>query len=342
MKVAALYGRHDIRIENWPLPPMGPGQVRIQVACCGICGTELHMWEGHDIAWLPNTGDRGPQVWGHEYAGTVVEVGEGVTLCRVGDRVTVVPWVGCGKCFYCRNGIENFCTGKRTIYDSGSGAWAEFSLVPEAAVYTLPDGMSFETASLSEPLSCCLHAVDRARMQSGSSVCIIGGGPMGLLLLALTKASGASLAIVSEPSPVRQKLATDLGADLVVNPLEEDLLEAVKGATRGYGVDHSFEAVGRSRTVRQAMDVVRAGGTVAIVGVADKADTLPLSPFEVYARDLIILGSVSRAYAYDRTVRWLASLNLQPLITHRFKLDNIVTAIQVSLEAKGGKVLVEP
>jgi len=342
MKVAALYGRHDIRVEDWEPPDTGPGQVRIRVACCGICGTELHMWEGHDIAWLPHKGEEGPQVWGHEYAGTVIEVGSEVTLCRVGDRVTVVPWVGCGKCFYCRNGIENFCTDKKTIYDSGSGAWSEYSVVPEAAVYAIPDDMSFEVASLSEPLSCCLHAVDRAHIQSGSTVCIIGGGPMGLLLLALVKASGASYVIVSEVSPIRRALAKEMGADLVVNPLEEDLLRTVEAATRGFGADYSFEVVGRSSTTRQALDVVRAAGTVVIVGVADRSDTLPVSPFEVYARDLVILGSVSRSYAYDRTVRWLTKLNLQPLLTHKFALDDIVTAVQYSLEGKGGKVLVVP
>jgi L-iditol 2-dehydrogenase len=342
MKVAALYGAYDIRIEEWDVPVAGPKQVLIKVACCGICGTELHMWQGHDIAWLPNTAAGGPQVWGHEYAGTVVGVGEGVSLCQVGDRVTVVPWVGCGKCFYCRNGIENFCTGKATIYDSGSGAWAEYSLVPEAAVYKIPDDMTFEVASLSEPLSCCLHAVDRARIQSGSSVCVIGAGPMGLLLVALVKASGACQVIVSEPSPTRRVLAAEIGADVLVNPMEENLQDAVKAATRGYGVDYSFEAVGRSSTVRQAMDVVRAGGTVAIVGVANKEDKLPVSPFEVYARDLVILGSVSRSYAYDRTVRWLSSLNVKPLLTHKFKLDDIVTAVQYSLEGRGGKILVEP
>lgn len=342
MKVAALYGRHDIRIEEWETPIPGPGQVLIKVVCCGICGTELHMWEGHDIAWLKIEEDAGPQVWGHEYAGTVVEVGDDVTLCKVGDRVTVVPWVSCGKCFYCRNGVENLCTDKATIYQAGSGAWAEYSLVPEATVYTIPDDMSFEIASLSEPLSCCVHAMDRAKIQSGSSVCIIGAGPIGLLLLALARAGGASRIIVSEPASVRRKLAIEMGADIVVNPLEEDLLEVVHSATRGWGVDYSFEAVGKSLTVRQAMDVVRSAGTVMIVGVADREDKMPLSPFEVYARDLTLMGSVSRSYAYDRTVRWLASLDLEPLITHKFKLDEIVTAIRYAQEARGGKILIEP
>lgn len=345
MKVAALYGRHDIRIEEWKTPTPGPGQVLIKVACCGICGTEVHFWEGFDAARFKMQPATGPRVWGHEFAGIVAEVGDGVTICKVGDRVTVIPYLPCGKCFFCRNGNENFCTDKTTIYEGGNGAFAEYTLVPEELVYPIPDDMSLEVASLSEPLSCCVHAVDRASIQSGSSVCIIGAGPVGLMLLALARAGGAAQVVVSEPASVRRKLAVEMGADMVVNPLEEDLLEVVRSVTRGLGVDYSFEAVGKAATAQQAIDIVRNAGTVTIMGVANPDDLMPISPFELFSRELTVMGSIralGRSYSYDRTVRWLAALDFKPLLTHTFELDEIATAIKYAQEGKGGKILVEP
>jgi 2-desacetyl-2-hydroxyethyl bacteriochlorophyllide A dehydrogenase len=338
MRAAVFYGRHDIRIEEMETPSPGPGQALVKVACCGICGFDLHIWEGDDIAVVKDRTAQNPRVLGHEYAGTVIKVGEGVTTCKVGDRVTVAPYAACGKCFFCRNGIENYCTDKTL----SSGAWAEYTVAPQAAVYGIPNDMPFELASLSEPLSCCLHAMDRAQIRGGSSVCIIGGGPIGLMLLALVKAGGASHVIVSEPVQVRRELAIKLGADIVVNPVEQDLSEIVSSKTRGVGVDYTFEAVGKASAVLDAVDVVRNSGTIVIVGVAIREDTMQLSPFEIYSRELSITGSFSRSYAFDRTIRLLPSLNLDPLITQKLGLNDIVMAITDAQKGKGAKILVEP
>jgi threonine dehydrogenase-like Zn-dependent dehydrogenase len=338
MKVAVLYGKHDLRIEEWEKPSPGPGQVLIRVACCGICGFDLHLWEGHDVAIVKSNSCEERRLFGHEYSGTVEEIGREVTACKVGDRVTVTPYAACGKCFFCRNGIENFCNAKTL----STGAWAEYTVTPEASVYPLPNEMSFETAALVEPLSCCVHAMDRAMMKCGSSVCIIGGGPIGLILVALSKAGGVSYIIVSEPEQLRRNLAVKLGANCVVDPLKEDLLKVVRAKTRGWGVDYSFEAVGKGVTTRQAMDVVRNAGTVMILGVANREETISVRPFEVYARELTVMGSFSRSYAYDRTIRHLAGLDLRSIITHTFKLDEIVKAMTYAKEGKGGKILVRP
>ena len=338
MKAAVFYGRHDLRIEEIETPSSGPDQVLVKVAFCGICGFDLHIWEGHDVAVVKGRSGQDPRVLGHEYAGTVVKVGAEVTTCRVGDRVTVAPYAACGKCFFCRNGIENYCTDKSL----SSGAWAEYTVAPEAAVYRIPDNMPFDLASLSEPLSCCLHAMDRVRIQGGSSVCIIGAGPIGLMLLALAKAGGASRVIISEPVQVRRELAIELGADIAVNPVEEDLSEIVSSITRGLGVDYTFEAVGKASTVLDAIDVVRNSGTIVIVGVASREEIMHLSPFEIYSRELTIVGSFSRSYAFDRTIRLLRSLNLDPLITHKFGLKDIVMAITDAQGGRGAKILVEP
>ena len=142
--------------------------------------------------------------------------------------------------------------------------------------------------------------------------------------------------------PVRRKLAIELGADIAVNPFEEDLSEVVYAVTKGLGVDYSFEAVGKASTVRTAVDIVRNAGTIIIVGVANREDIMQVSPFEIYSRELTITGSFSRSYAYDRTIRLLPRLNLKPIITQKFGLNDIVTAITHAHEGRGGKILVEP
>ncbi len=341
MRVAALYGKHDIRVEDWATPHPGPGQLLVKVALCGICGTELKYWHGHNIDWQGNP-IKYPRVFGHEYSGTVAEVGAGVKNFKAGDRVTVAPYISCGKCFYCHTGVENFCTDKTVNANLNNGAWAEYMLVTDGTVYAIPDNMSFEVASLSEPLSCCLHSMDRAKIQPGSSVAIVGAGPIGLMLIALAKRGGASLVIVSEPAPARRQVAFEMGADLVVNPLEQDLVEAVRAVTRGWGVDYSFEAVGKSAAARQAIDIARNAGTIVIMGVALPDDQMIVTPFELHIRELTLLGAVSRSYAYDRTVRMLSALDLKPLFTHTFPLEEIATAITYCVDGRGAKILVQP
>jgi 2-desacetyl-2-hydroxyethyl bacteriochlorophyllide A dehydrogenase len=336
MKAALLYGRHDLRLEDRPVPDVGPGEVLIKVAYCGICGSDVHSFEGMQT----NIHNRppGPRLIGHEFSGIVAAVGAGVANCRPGDRVTCIPWATCGACYYCRRGLVNHCPNKQQV----GGSMAEYCVAPATTVHVIPAEMSLQRAALAEPVSCCVWAVDLAGITSGSTVAIIGAGTMGLLLLELAKASGAARTVISEPHPARRAVAGTLGADLIVDPRETDLLAAVQGLTDGIGCDVALEAVGHPATIGEALRVVRRAGTVVIVGVSDPAARLEVSPFDIYLRELTIKGCFTRRLTFDRGLHWLTRLNLDPIITHVFALDDVNEAMECARTGKGAKVLLTP
>lgn len=336
MKAAVFHGQHDLRVEERPVPDVRPDDVLIRVAYCGICGSDIHTFEGMQMNIHRRAA--GPRVIGHEVSGVVEAVGSSVTICQPGDRVTCIPWVTCGVCTYCRRGLVNHCSDKRLL----GGAFADYVSSPQGTVFRVPEGISLKRAALAEPLSCCVWAMDLAQVQSGSSVLVVGAGTMGLLLLALARAGGAAQAIVSEPNPVRRALAEQLGATVTVNPREVDLRQAVYDVTDGLGADVAFEAVGQPATVADAIRSVRTAGTVVIVGVADPAATLPISPFEIYQRELTIRGCFTRRLSFDRAMRWLPTLDLDPIITHVFPLSGMTEAMECARHGQGGKVLVAP
>lgn len=336
MRAAVFRGPVDLRLEDRPVPRIGPDEVLIRVAFCGICGSDLHTIAGMQMG--VHVRPAGPRVLGHEVSGTVAEVGREVTACRVGDRVTCCPWVTCGQCGYCRRGLFNHCANKQLL----GGSLAEYVVAPQGSVYQVPANVSSRRAALAEPLSCCVWAMDLAQIQSGSSVVVIGAGPMGLLMLLLARAGGAATTIVSEPNPVRADLARQLGATIVVDPREADLRETVLAATNGLGADVSFEAVGHPATTSDALRSVRNAGTIVIVGVTEPSATLPLSPYEVYRRQLTIRGCFTRRLSFERTMQWIARLDLDPVVTHVFPLADIGDAVECARQGYGGKILVAP
>jgi len=184
--------------------------------------------------------------------------------------------------------------------------------------------------------------MDLAELKSGESVLIIGGGPMGLLLLLLARFGGATQVFVSETNPMRRKMAEELGASLVFDPSEVDVAASVREATGGLGADVALEAVGHPATVRNAIDAVRDAGTVVIVGVASHDDTFPLSPYEIYRRELTIRGCYTRRLSFDRTLQWLRKAEFDALLSHEFPLGDIMAGFELAVSAQCGKVLVRP
>lgn len=318
------------------MPTIEAHQVLIKVDFCGICGSDVHSYEGMQV----NIHSRrtGPRVIGHEVVGHVAAVGAAVRNCQPGDRVVCIPWAPCGQCYYCRRGMVNHCQQKEQL----GGALAEYCVSPASAVHQVPAGLSLERAALAEPMSCCVWAIDLAGITSGSTVAIIGAGTMGLLLLELAKASGAAHAIVSEPHASRRAVAAQLGADLIVDPRATDLAEAVLAFTNGIGCDTVLEVVGHPATVNQALTIARRAGTIVIVGVADPNARLEISPFDIYLRELTIKGCFTRRLSFDRGLAWLAKLNLDPIITHTFSLSQVTEAMECSRTGLGTKVLVRP
>jgi (R,R)-butanediol dehydrogenase / meso-butanediol dehydrogenase / diacetyl reductase len=333
---AFLFGPRDLRLVERQPDPVGPGQARIAVSFTGICGTDLHISSGMNFGVDMAL----PRPFGHEYAGRVVEVGAGVTGLSVGDRVTAMPSAPCGRCVLCRTGRESVCRNRARAVSNGS--WASSLVAPVELIWRLPDDVPDRLAAITEPLACAVRAVERARLHSADRVCIIGGGPIGLLIMLVARASGARTVIVSEPSSYRRALAQRLGADVVVDPRAANLTNVVHDLTDGLGADVVFESVGVPATIEQAIALAAPGGTVAIVGVTDLDARATFAPQELFFKELTIVSSRESTHAADRSLRWLGKLDVEPLITHTFALSDMQTALDLALSGQAGKVLLEP
>lgn len=335
MKAAYLFGAGDLRLIEREPDNVGPEDVRIAVSCSGICGTEIHLYSGMVF------GDplRAPRRMGHEFAGRVVEVGAKVTTLSPGDRVTAIPNAACGRCTLCKQGRAGVCTRRSAVTGS---SWAPEIVAPAHNVYRLPDDVSDRLGALTEPLACAVRAVDRSDIRSGERVCIIGAGPIGLFLLAVARASGASQVIVSEPHAFRRDLALRLGADLVIDPTATSLVDTIREYTDGLGADVVFEAVGLPPTIKEAIAATAPGGTVMIVGVTDADALAAFAPQELFFKELTIRAVKGPTHAVDRAIRWLTKLDLDPVITHTFALDDATEAIEFARSGMAGKVYLRP
>ncbi len=335
MQCVYLFGTGDLRLVEREPEALGPNDVRIAVAASGICGTDLHVYSGM-VFGAPVTG---PRPFGHEFAGRVVEVGPNVTTVEVGQRVTAVPATPCGGCSFCRSGRGSACPSRVGFR---SGAWAPSMIAPAQNVFHLPDAVSDRLGALTEPFACALRAFDRSELRSGDRVCIIGGGPIGLLTLAVARASGAETIVVSEPRPYRRELARRLGADLVVDPNAVDLVAAVRDVMDGFGANVVFEAVGHPKTIEQAVAVAAPGATVVVIGVADAPAQATFPAQDLFFKEITLRGTKGPTFAVERAIRWLARLDLEPIITHTYPLAEVNAAMQVGLSGNAGKILLVP
>lgn len=311
MLAAVLHKPGDMRLEQIPVPEIGGHEVLIAVKRVGICGTDPHIFRG--TFPVPY-----PLVQGHEFSGEVVAIGHAVTTVKIGDRVTADINMSCGKCFYCRMGQKLFCESIKQIGVHTDGAFAQYMKAPEANIYKIPEEMTWEEAAYIEPLACAIRGQDRANITMGSTVAIIGAGPMGLVHAQLSKMNGAGKVIISEMNAVRLAKARELGVDHVINAAEEDPVQAVRDLTEGRGADFVIEAVGAIPTYNQAFQMVRKGGTLVTYGAAPATATMEIKPFEIYSKELTIVGSY--AGTYDTWVKALALVSGK-----RFKPADIIT-----------------
>jgi len=329
---AVWYGTGDLRLEDRPLAPMGPTEVLVEVANCGVCATDLHMLDGTIRLYPP------PRLLGHEIGGTVRAVGGDVTHVQPGDAVAVDTGVACNTCFHCREGRPFMCPNRK----SAGGGFSEYNVVPASVVYRLPTGVSPRIGALAEPLSCALHAVERGQLRPADSVAVVGAGALGLLVSILARLCGATRTLVSDPDPRRRELALQFGASRVLDPLHDNLLEAAREMTDGRGVDCAFEAAGLQATFEQALELPRAGGTLVQVSVPSPEIRVPLKTYDLFSRELTIRGSYIRTTEFQRAVDLLATLDLSSLIGERFALKNIGAAIEAARRRDSIRVLVGP
>lgn len=291
MKAAVLTGAQQISIQEKPIPGVAPGEALVKIELVGICGTDVHAYRD-GMLFEPGT------IMGHEPVGTVTEVGEGVTRFREGDRVALFSVASCGQCAACKAGLELFCANafEWTMGHSPkfNGAFAEFVKVPfaEGMLIKLPDGLSFEDAAIAEPIGTGLRAIRRSNFKPGDTVAVLGAGPIGLLLIQLLKISGARQIICSEVSPYRSEIANKVGADIVLNPIQEgdSLIDKMESLTGGLGPDIVFECSGVPVAFQQAFQIVRPAGQIITVGVIEK-DT-PITPIDIILKEINIQGSL--------------------------------------------------
>ncbi|MFZ3151707.1 MAG: zinc-dependent alcohol dehydrogenase family protein [Anaerolineaceae bacterium] len=313
MRAYVLYGKEDMRQENVPIPEISADEVLIKVKACAICGTDPHIYEGRFPAPLP-------LILGHEFSGKVAKIGANVKFVKPGDRVTADININCGTCYFCRIGQKLHCENIVQLGVHVNGAFAEYIKVPEKNIYILPDEISWVNGAYIEPMACAISGQDRAGIQYGDTVAIIGAGPMGLAHSLLAKLKGAGKVIISELNPVRVQKAKEMGIDVVIDGKKDDPIEVVKRETAGRGADVVIEAVGSGYTYSQTFKLVRKGGTIVVFGAAPADVTIPVSPFEIYSKELKIVSTY--AGTYDTFVK---AINL--LSTKRFDPSQIITTI---------------
>ncbi len=343
MKAAVLYGKEDMRIEEVDTPKISEYEVLIKVKACGVCGTDARVYhQGIEKRW------KSPIIMGHEIAGQVVKVGEKVNNFNVGDRVTVAPICGCGTCDFCLMGKENLCREAIVIGANYDGGFAEYMRIPEPYVrlgglVKIPDELSYEDATLAEPVSCCLHGILKANIQPGDTVVVIGDGPIGLIHMRLASSLGASKVIVTGHHDERLELARKLGADLTLNSKREDAVKTVLDATNNKGAERVIVAVGSIRAVEQGIKMLKDGGSIVVFGqYAEPGSLIQLDPDLFNFSEITVTGSVDATLEeFYRSVLLLRKLNLRPLITHRFPLESIIEAIKNVWSRKGSKVIIK-
>jgi L-iditol 2-dehydrogenase len=313
MKALLLSHYNQLEMADVPAPTPGLGEVLVLVAACGICGSDVHGYDGSSGRRIP------PIVMGHEAAGTIAALGGDVTNLAKNERVTFDSTISCGACEFCKRGELNLCNHREVIGVScgdyrRAGAFAEYIVVPSRIVYRLPPNISFPEAALLEAVAVAVHAVSLAESVPKRTALVIGAGTIGLLCLQALRVAGCSRIFVADIDPSRLGLAKELGATTVLSP-ELEFAKQVGHLTGGEGVDLVVEAVGRNETVGTAIDAVRKGGTVILVGNIAPEVTLPLQ--KVVTRQIRLQGSCASAGEYPRAIELMASgaINVKPLIT---------------------------
>ncbi|MEX0153785.1 alcohol dehydrogenase catalytic domain-containing protein [Microbacterium sp. LMI1-1-1.1] len=327
MRAAVLDGAGGIDIKELPVPVPGEGEVVIAPVGTGVCGTDLHLASGD----YPH--GRFPVVPGHEFAGYVTAVGAGVTKFKEGDYVGVNPNVSCGVCQWCQRGATNLCVNLRPVGVAVDGSVAEFVSVPARITYPISEKITHQAAPLIEPFACVLHALERVPDWSKQELVIFGAGSIGLMAIILGRAEGVSGIRVVEPNPARRQAAADLGALQAVASADELNVD---------GFDLALDASGHPAAIAQAISSLGPRGRLIQMGVASPTATIALSPYDVFAKEISIIGSNSLAEKYEESAERMIDLQgeLATLVTSTYKLEDYAQAMDAATRPDQIKVQV--
>lgn len=339
MKSAIFYGKNDLRVEEHAKPTVGENDVLIKVMACGVCGTDVHIYEG----------DKGcadctpPTILGHEFSGIVEEIGANVKDVLVGDRVCVDPNDTCGECYYCRSGIAHFCEQMNGIGTTRDGAFAQYVSVPKKQVYKIADTTTFEEAAMTEPVSCCLHGIDLCEITPASTVLVIGGGMIGLLMLQLAKIAGAHKIILLEPVEGKRETAKALGADICIDPINTD----VKAELKKLGIERIntvIECAGLTKTIEQAIDLAGKNSIVMMFGLTKPDDTIAVKPFDIFQKEVVLKASFINPYTQGRAIALIDSkkIDVSSMVNEVCSLEKLGDVLSTPELRAMGKYIVNP
>ncbi|MEU0647473.1 zinc-dependent alcohol dehydrogenase family protein [Streptomyces umbrinus] len=329
MKAAVIEAPGKVTVTTVPDPTPGPREVVVEVAACGLCGTDLHILQGEFAPRLPI-------VPGHEFAGEVVGLGTEVTELAIGDRVAVDPSLYCNECRYCRNGRNNLCDRWAAIGVTVAGGAAEYAVAPVANCVRLPEHVDVANAALIEPLSCAVRGYDVLNARIGADVLIYGSGTMGLMMLELAKRTGAASVDVIDLNPERLATAEKLGCSRAAASAEEFQQPA--------GWQVVIDATGNAAAIQDGLDRVAKAGTFLQFGVADYATTATISPYRIYNQEITITGSMAVLHSFERAADLFATgvLDPQVFISHRLPLDDYPQALAQFAAGQGRKIVIVP
>lgn len=339
MKSSVFYSKHDLRIEERPMPEVGRDDVLIQVKACGICGTDVHIYAGN-----PGSADvTKPTILGHEFSGQVVQVGENVSNFKEGDRVCVDPNWYCGNCDACRNGVVHYCENMLSYGVTLDGGFAEYCSVNKQQVYHLGKNTSYEQGAMVEPLGCCLHGIDMCEIKTGDHVVVIGGGMIGLLMMQLAKLEGAAKVALLEPVLAKREVALRMGADICIDPINENAKEELEKAGFNW-VNVVIECVGNTKTIEQAINIAGNKSIVMMFGLTAPDDTVAVKPFTLFKKEIVLKASFINPCTQKRALDLIDAgrIDVTSMIYEICELEKLEEILKDAKLRANGKYLIAP
>jgi threonine dehydrogenase-like Zn-dependent dehydrogenase len=318
MKVARFFGVEDIQIKEEAIPEPKPSEVIIKVKNSGVCGTDHHIYKG-EVKGLVKSG----VVLGHEFSGIVEKVGSNIKNLNLGDNVAIEPNLFCGACHYCRNAKKHFCENWSAIGLGRDGGFQEYCAVPASSVYKMPKGLSYKNAAFFEPMACVLHGIERGRVKVGETVVIQGAGGIGQLYIQALANLGVANIIVSDIDNSKLNLAKKFGATMTINVNDENLAEVVKSETDGIGAQVMIDAAGLLTTIPNAVNLLENTGRIVIFGVPPEGKKVEIKPYEIYRREIEIIGSFTNPYTNEAALEMLKKIEIDPIVTNKISLNEI-------------------
>lgn len=334
MKVSVYQGNKIFETQEWPKPSPRAGEVLVKIKSVGICGSDV-------LGYLGKTQNRKAGIiMGHEAAGIIAELGEGVTNWNIGDRVAIYPGITCGECEYCRKGIRHMCARGLTLGSSRGGfqhgAMCEYMVLPaKNHLMKLDDRLSFDIGALADPLGNVAHVMDRVKLKAGSTVAIMGVGSIGLIALQMAKATGAARVIAIDTIDSRLDLAKDLGADETINALKIDTVQEVMRLTNNVGVDMTMNAAGSDISYKNSVLITRKRGTIAAFGYSNPNGDIPIPSESFLFKELTMYGNGGMDdFEINAGLALCAAgkINAEAIITHKYGLDNVTEAFKILTE----------